>query len=179
MIRPLLSSLLGLSLLTGVAAPLGFTALAGLALPHQAGGSLIERDGRVVGSALLGQDFADARWFQGRPSATAPTPYNAMAGAASQLGPTSAALLEAVTERVAGARGVPADAATASASGLDPHISPQNARGQVARVAAARGLAPARVAALVEAAVEGREWGLLGEPRVNVLRLNLALEALR
>jgi K+-transporting ATPase ATPase C chain len=183
MLRPLVSLLLGFTLLLGLIVPLGVTAIAGLAMPERASGSLVRRDdpmgGQVIGSALIGQHFDGPGWFQGRPSATSAAPYDAASSAASQLGPTSAALLAAVTERVAGARDVPADAATASGSGLDPHISPENARAQVARVAAARNLPQSRVAALVEQHVEGREFGLLGEPRVHVLRLNLALEALR
>lgn len=182
MLRPLLSLLLGFTLLLGVAVPLGVTAIAGLAMPERAGGSLLRRDGarggQVIGSALIGQHFEGPGWFHGRPSATSAAPYDAASSAASQLGPSSAALLAAVIARVAGARDVPADAATASGSGLDPHISPQNAQAQIARVAAARGLPAQRLAALVEQHVEGRELGLLGEPRVNVLRLNLALEAL-
>jgi K+-transporting ATPase ATPase C chain len=179
MLRPLLSLLVGFTLLLGVAVPLGVTAIARLTMPERAGGSLIRQADQVIGSALIGQNFAEDRWFQGRPSATSAAPYDAASSAASQLGPTSAALLEAITERLAGARDVPADAVTASGSGLDPHISPENARAQVARVAAARSLAPARVLALVEQATQAREFGLLGEPRVNVLRLNLLLEALR
>jgi K+-transporting ATPase ATPase C chain len=177
MLRPLLSLLLGSTMLLGVAVPLGVTAVAGLVMPEQAGGSLIRREGRVVGSALIGQNFEGEEWFHGRPSATSAAPYDAASSAASQMGPTSAALLTAVTERVAGARDVPADAATASGSGLDPHVSVENARAQVARVAAARGLPEARVLTLLQQHVEGREFGLLGEPRVNVLRLNLALDA--
>jgi K+-transporting ATPase ATPase C chain len=179
MLRPLLSLLLGFTLLLGVAVPLGVTALASLTMPGRAGGSLIRQGDRVIGSALIGQHFEGDRWFQGRPSATAAAPYDATSSAASQLGPTSAALLEAVTARLAGARDVPADAATASGSGLDPHISPENAAAQVSRVAQASGLPVPRVAALLEQHVEGREIGLLGERRVNVLRLNLALDALR
>lgn len=179
MLRPLLSLLLGFTLLLGVAVPLGVTALASLTMPERAGGSLVRQGDRVIGSALIGQNFEGNRWFHGRPSATSAAPYDAASSAASQLGPTSAALLEAITGRVAGGRDVPADAATASGSGLDPHISPQNASAQVARVAQARSLPTPRVAALVEQHVEGRELGLLGEPRVNVLRLNLALDALR
>ena len=179
MLRSLLSLLLGFTLLLGVAVPLGVTAVANLTMPERAGGSLIRRGGQVIGSDLIGQNFEGDRWFRGRPSATSPAPYDAASSAASQLGPTSGALLAAVADRVAGARDVPADAATASGSGLDPHISPENARIQVARVAAARNLAPTVVAAIVEQLVEGRELGLLGDPRVNVLRLNLALEALR
>lgn len=179
MLRPLLSLLLGSTLLLGVAAPLAVTAVADRLMPDQAEGSLIRRDGRVVGSVLIGQDFAGNGWFHPRPSATSARPYDASSSAASQLGPTSAALLDAIEERVNGARGVPADAVTASGSGLDPHISPANARLQVLRVAAARNLPATQVAALVDRFVEGREFGLLGEPRVNVLRLNLALRDLR
>jgi K+-transporting ATPase ATPase C chain len=188
LLRPALALIGIFTLLLGLAAPLAMTGIAGVAFPHQAGGSLIERDGRVVGSALIGQNFATERYFHPRPSATAepdpenpgstrPAPYNAAASAASQLGPTSAALLEAVRERVAaqGGGGVPADAVTASASGLDPHISVGNAGRQAARVAAARGIPAARVTALVG---QHAENGVLGMPRVNVLRLNLALDAL-
>ncbi|PZW39313.1 K+-transporting ATPase ATPase C chain [Humitalea rosea] len=179
MLRPLLSLLLGSTLLLGVAVPLGVTAIAGLTMPERAGGSLIRREGQVIGSALIGQNFEGDRWFRGRPSATSAAPYDASSSAASQLGPTSAALLAAVTERVSGAREVPADAATASGSGLDPHISPESARRQIARIAAARNLPVQRLATLVEQNIEARELGLLGEPRVNVLRINLALEAFR
>lgn len=191
-LRPAVVMILGLTLVTGVVMPLAMTGITGLVLPRQAGGSLIERDGRVIGSALIGQNFTEARYFQGRPSATSeadpeqegktrPAPYNAAASAASQLGPTSESLLAAVRERVAanGPVPVPADAATASGSGLDPHISPANALRQAARVAAARGLPEERVRALVAEHTESREFGLLGEPRVNVLRLNLALDAIR
>lgn len=191
-LRPALAVVGLFTLLLGVAMPLVMTGFAELAFPHQARGSLVERDGRVVGSALVGQNFEGARWFHPRPSATTeadpdnagqtrPAPYNAAASAASQLGPTSAALRDAIQDRVVrlGGGPVPADAATASASGLDPHISPENARRQVARVAAARGVPESRIAALVDGHIEGRELGLFGEPRVNVLRLNLALDALR
>ncbi len=190
-IRPALAVVGSFTLLLGLAAPLAMTVIAEVAFPHQARGSLIERNGRVVGSALLGQNFLGPRWFHPRPSATTEAdpdnpgqtraaPYNAAASAASQLGPTSASLRDAIRERVAelGGGPVPADAATASGSGLDPHITPENARRQVARIAAARGLPEARVAALVAQHTEGREFGILGEPRVNVLRLNLALDAL-
>ena len=191
-LRPALA-LVGLfTLLLGLAVPLAFTGIAGLAFPTEAGGSLVERDGRVIGSALLGQNFAEPRYFQPRPSATTESdpenpgstraaPYNAAASAASQLGPTSAALLDAVTERAVALGGgpVPADAVTASGSGLDPHISPENAARQIRRVAQARGLPEGRLAALVAQHTEGRQFGLLGEPRVNILRLNLALDALR
>ena len=190
MLRPLLSVLLGGTLLLGVAVPLGVTGLAGLLMPGSAGGTLLWRQGRVVGSGLIGQEFSGPGWFHGRPSATTEAdpanagqtrarPYNAANSAASQLGPTSGALREAVVARIDGGRGVPADAATASGSGLDPHISPANAAAQIARVAAARRVPTDRLAALVRQHTEGRELGLLGEPRVNVLALNLALERLR
>jgi len=177
MLRPLLSLLLGFTFLLGVAAPLGVTALAGRIMPERAGGSLVRQDGHVIGSALIGQNFEGDGWFHPRPSAIASGPYDATASAGSQQGPTSEALLNTIRERLGGARDVPADAVTASGSGLDPHISPENARAQIPRVAAARRLPPAQVAALVERSVEGREFGLLGEPRVNVLRLNMALQA--
>jgi K+-transporting ATPase ATPase C chain len=184
-LRPALSLLAGFTLLLGLAVPLAFTGLAQLLLPGPANGSLVVQAGRTVGSALVGQNFTGAEWFQPRPSATLAdgqaAPYNAMAGAASNLGPSSAILLETVRGRVAGLGGgpVPADAATASASGLDPHVSPENAARQVARVAAARGLPPARVAALLAEMTEGRELGVFGAPRVNVLALNLRLAQLR
>lgn len=191
-LRPALAVVVLFTLLLGLAVPLAFTGVAGALFPTQAGGSLLERDGRVIGSALLGQNFAGPRYFHPRPSATSElnpenegttraAPYNAAASAASQLGPTSAALLEAVTERVAALGGgpVPADAVTASGSGLDPHISPENAARQIRRVAQARGLPEARVAQLLAQHTEAPDFGLLGEPRINVLRLNLALDALR
>lgn len=192
MLRPAIAVVGLFSLLLGLAVPLAFTGVAGVVFPTQAGGSLLQRDGRVIGSALVGQNVIDPRYFHPRPSATIEpdpdteggtrvAPYNAAASAASQLGPTSAALLEAVKVRVArlGGGPVPADAATASGSGLDPHISFENAARQIRRVAAARGLSEARLTALVAQHTEGRELGILGEPRVNVLRLNLALDALR
>ncbi len=169
------------TLLLGLAVPLAFTGIAGAVFPVEAGGSLVSRDGKVIGSVPVGQAFATNRYFHPRPSATSAAPYDAAAGAASQLGPTSGALLEAARGRVAelGGAPVPADAATASGSGLDPDISPANAASQVARIAMARGLPQAAVAALVSGHVEERPLGLLGEKRVNVLRLNLALDALR
>jgi len=179
MLRPLLSLLLGSTLLLGVAAPLAVTAVAGRVMPERAGGSLIRQGDRVIGSALIGQNFEGDEWFHPRPSATSAAPYDASSSAASQQGPTSEALLDAIKERLGDARNVPADAVTASGSGLDPHISPENARAQVQRVATARNLPATQVAALVERLVEGREFGLLGQPRVNVLRLNLALRDLR
>ena len=192
LLRPALTMIVALTLLTGLGLPLAVTGMAQLGLPWQANGSLLVREGTTLGSALLGQHFTAPRYFQGRPSATTEAdpeaegktraaPYNGAASAASQQGPASAALREAIAERLAsaGPTPVPADAVTASGSGLDPHISPENAARQVARVAAARGRAEAQVAALLAAHTEGREFGLLGEPRVNVLKLNLALDALR
>ena len=189
-LRPALVLVVLFTALTGLALPLGFVGAAGLALPHQAGGSLIERDGKVVGSALLGQNFASEKYFQGRPSATTdtdpadstktvPAPYNAGSSGASNAGPTSKALIDRVTADVAkmGAKPVPGDAVTTSASGLDPNISPENAARQVARVAAARGMSEAQVRQLVDAQTSGRLLGLIGEPRVNVLALNMALDA--
>jgi K+-transporting ATPase ATPase C chain len=182
----------GFTLLLGVALPAVFTQLAGAIMPSQAGGSLIERDGRVVGSALLGQNFTGERYFHPRPSATSAadpqdssktvdTPYNAAAGAASQRGPTSQVLLDAVKERVAvaGPAPVPADAVTASGSGLDPDISPENAARQVARVARARSLPEERVRAILAENTTAPALGFFGAPRVNVLHLNLALDAAR
>lgn len=189
-LRPALVLVALFTLLLGLAFPLAFVGIAGAVFPHQAGGSLVERDGRVVGSALLGQAFTQDRYFQGRPSATSgpdpadptktvPTPYNAANSSGSNLGPTNKALIERVTEAVAaaGPAPVPADAVTTSASGLDPHITPANAERQVARVAAARTLPEARVRELLAANTSGRLLGLIGEPRVNVLALNLALDA--
>lgn len=193
-IRRALILLLLLTALTGVAYPLLVTGIANAAFPHQSQGSLIGRDGKpaeershAVGSALLGQPFADVKHFWSRPSATLPYPYNASASGGSNLGPLNPALSDAVTARIKALRDadpgntapVPADLVTASASGLDPHISPAAAEYQVARVAKARGLDTDKVRALVAQATEGRLLGFLGEPRVNVLRLNLALDALR
>ncbi|MDO9713466.1 potassium-transporting ATPase subunit KdpC [Paracraurococcus lichenis] len=191
-LRPAAALVALFTLLLGLAMPLAFTGVAGAVFPGKAGGSLIARDGKVVGSALLGQDFASERYFHPRPSTTiAPdpenagntraAPYNAAAPAASQLGPTSAALLETVKVRVAALGGgpVPADAVAASGSGLDPHISPENAARQIGRVARVRGLPQARVTELVAQHTNGRLFGLFGEPRINVLRLNLALDTLQ
>jgi K+-transporting ATPase ATPase C chain len=173
-----------LSLLTGAAYPGLVTLVARVAFPHRANGSLILRDGHVQGSRLIGQPFRDARYFWGRPSATTPTPYNALSSGGSNLGPTNPAQDKAVKARLAELHAahpdaripVPVDLVTASASGLDPHISPAAAQYQVPRVARARGLAEERVLQLVRACTEGRTLGLLGEPRVNLLRLNLTLD---
>ena len=183
-LRPALMSLLLLSLVTGVVYPLVVTGIAQVVFPYQANGSLIVKDGKVVGSALIGQPFDDPRYFWGRPSATSPFADNAGASAGSNLSPTNPALVSAVQGRVDALRAadpgntapVPVDLVTASGSGLDPHVSPAAALYQVSRVARERRLPPEAVRSLVERHVEGRFWGLLGEPRVNVLALNLALD---
>src|SRR6201994_311938 len=193
-IRPAIVLLLGLTLITGVAYPLAITAVAGAIFPKQAEGSLIERDGKVVGSALIGQEFKSDKYFHGRPSATVapdpndaaktvPAPYNAANSSGSNLGPTSKALNDRVKEDVAKlkaenpSQAVPIDLVTTSASGLDPDISPEGALFQVPRVAKARNLPEDRVRRLVTDNTQGRLGGLLGEPRVNVVELNLALDA--
>lgn len=180
--------LLGLfTLTTGIAYPLAVTGAAQIAFPEQANGSLLERGGQVVGSSLIGQSFDDPRYFWGRPSVTSPAPYEARASTGSNLGPSNPTLLSSVSERVAALRsahperagqGVPVDLVTASGSGLDPHISLAGAFFQVGRVARARGLGEDQIRALVERHVEARSLGVLGEPRVNVLRLNVELDAL-
>ena len=189
MLRELRTSLLMLivlTLVTGVAYPLLVTGIARIAFPRQAGGSLVSAGGRVVGSSLIGQAFADSARFWSRPSATT-VPYDASASSGSNLGPTNPALMQSIAGRVAALRAadpgnatpVPADLVTASASGLDPDISPDAARYQVARVARVRGLDPAQVGALVAQYTEPRTFGILGEPRVNVLALNQALDSAR
>jgi potassium-transporting ATPase KdpC subunit len=193
-IRPAIIILVLLTLITGLAYPLAMTAIAGVVFPKQAEGSLIERDGKVVGSALIGQEFKDDKYFHGRPSATSmadpadatktvPAPYNAANSSGSNLGPTSKALNDRVKEDVDKLKAenpsaaVPIDLVTTSGSGLDPDISPEGALFQVPRVAKARNLPEDRVRQLVADNTAGRLAGLLGEPRVNVLELNLALDA--
>jgi K+-transporting ATPase ATPase C chain len=185
-LRPTLVLFAVLTLLVGGIYPLAVTGAAQTLFPGQSNGSLIHKDGKPVGSALIGQNFSDPKHFWGRPSATAPMPYNGAASGGSNQGPLNPALTDAVKARIEALRAadpgntapVPVDLVTASASGLDPHVSPAAARFQMARVAKARGLPPERIAALVDQHVE-RPWlSILGEPVVNVLRLNLALDAL-
>lgn len=183
--RPAVLLLALFTLLCGGIYPLAVTGVAQGLFPEQANGSLVRRGDVVVGSALIGQPFDDAGHFWGRPSATGPTPYNAAASAGSNLGPLNPVLHDAVAARVEVLRAanpgqaapVPVDLVTTSASGLDPHISPAAAAWQVPRVARARGLDEGALRVLVAAHTEGRTWGILGEPRVNVLRLNLALDS--
>jgi K+-transporting ATPase ATPase C chain len=185
--RPALSLFVALSLLTGLIYPLLTTGLAQALFPRQAGGSLLERDGKAVGSRLIGQNFSDPKYFWGRLSATSPMPYNGAGSGGSNLAATNPALVDQAKGRIDALRAadpgwtgaVPADLATASASGLDPDILPQSALRQVARVAHARGLDEARVRALVAEHARGPLLGLIGEPRINVLELNLALDAMR
>jgi len=184
LIRPAVSLFVVMSVITGVLYPLAVTGVARLAFPDQAAGSLVLKDGKPIGSSLIGQNFSDPKYFWGRPSATAPMPYNAGGSGGSNLGPLNPALVDAVKGRVEALKAadpgnaalVPVDLVTASASGLDPEISVAAARYQVSRVARVRKLAPERVQALVQQHTEGRLLGLLGEPRVNVLALNLALD---
>ncbi len=186
LIRPAVTLFVLLSVITGLIYPLLVTGIGQALFPKQAAGSLIERDGKLIGSRLIGQNFTDPQYFWGRPSATAPQPYNAAASSGSNFGPLNPALKDAVDARVQALRAadpgntqpIPVDLVTASASGLDPHISPAAAEYQIARVAQARGLAPEIVRKLVAAWTEDRQWGIFGEPRVNVLELNLALDRL-
>lgn len=179
--------LVALTVVTGVVYPLLVTGIAQGAFSGAANGSLIARDGKIMGSALIGQPFSDPKYFWSRPSATSPMPYNASASSGSNQGPLNPALAEAVKSRVEALRAadpdnkapIPVDLVTASASGLDPHISPAAADYQIARVAKARGVAPERVRALVAEYTQGRQLGFLGEPVINVLQLNLALDKLR
>jgi potassium-transporting ATPase KdpC subunit len=186
-LRPAVVLFLLLTLLTGIVYPFVVTAIAQVLFPHQAAGSLLTRDGRAIGSELIGQNFGDPAHFWGRPSATTPQPYNGAASNASNLGPLNPALTDAIKARIATLRAadpgntapVPVDLVTSSGSGLDPHISVAAANYQAARVARARGLPLARVQALIAAHTEGSLLGVIGEPRVNVLELNLALDALK
>jgi potassium-transporting ATPase KdpC subunit len=195
-IRPAIVMVVLLTLITGLVYPLAMTGIAGVIFPYQAQGSLIEKNGKVIGSALIGQVFNDDKYFHGRPSATnAPdpkdstktvdAPYNATNSMGSNLGPTSKALIDRIKGQVDelkkenASAPVPMDMVTTSGSGLDPHISPEAAYFQVSRVAKARNLPEGRIRALVDGQIGGRTFGLLGEPRVNVLNLNLALDALK
>jgi K+-transporting ATPase ATPase C chain len=193
-IRPAIVMIVGFTLITGLAYPLAMTGIAQVAFPHQANGSLIERDGKVIGSWLIGQNFADNRYFHGRPSATTgtdpndatktvPAPYNAANSGGSNAGPTSKALIDRVAEDTKKLKAenpgalVPADLVTTSASGLDPDISPAAAQFQIPRIAKARRVSKDRLQQLVDENTTGRIWGILGEPRVNVLKLNMSLDA--
>ena len=183
-LMPSLRMLIIMSVLTGIVYPLVVTGVAKLAFPRAANGSLIVSDGKTVGSDLIGQPFDDPKYFWSRPSATSPQPYNGMASSGSNLGPRNPALADAVKDRIKALRDadpgntnpVPVDLITASGSGLDPHISVAAADYQLARVAKARGRSPDDMRRLVAAYTEGRTLGVLGEPRVNVLELNLALD---
>ncbi len=184
-LRPALTLFAVLSVVTGLVYPLAVTGIAQVAFPDSANGSLVVRDGKAVGSALIGQSFSDPKHFWGRPSATSPMPYNAANSGGSNQGPSHPALADAVKERIAALRAadpgntaaVPVDLVTASASGLDPHISRAAANYQAARVARVRAVPEAQVRLLVDRHTEGALLGFIGEPRVNVLRLNLALDA--
>lgn len=185
--RPAIVSIAIFTLLTGFFYPLVITGIAQVIFPHQANGNLIVQNGQVVGSELIGQPFDDPRYFWGRPSATSPFPYNAAASAGSNIGPTNPTLSEEVKARIAALKAadptnnspIPVDLVTASGSGLDPNISVAAALYQVARVAKARGLSEGVVQALVDRFTDGRQFGVLGEARVNVLKLNLALDGIK
>jgi K+-transporting ATPase ATPase C chain len=186
-LRPAVVSFLLLTLLTGIAYPLLVTGISQGLMPGQANGSLIVKDGKPTGSELIGQSFSDPKYFWSRPSATGPMPNNATASSGSNLGPTNPALMDGIKARVQALRDadpgnqkpVPVDLVTASASGLDPHISPAAVEYQLARVARVRNISPDVLHKLVAEHTEGRQFGFLGEPRVNVLKLNLALDAAR
>ena len=184
LIRSAIVMLLLMTVLTGVAYPLVVTGLAQVLFPSQANGSLIVKDGKPIGSTLIGQSYDDPKYFWGRPSATSPQPNNGTSSSGSNLGPTNPALTDAVKQRIdalhaadpGNTAAVPVDLVTASGSGLDPEISPAAAAYQVSRVAKVRGLSESQVRAMVSMATTGRQFGMLGEPRVNVLQLNLALD---
>ncbi len=185
-LKPAFMMLLVLTILTGAAYPALVTGIAQLLFKREANGSLIERDGKVVGSALIGQPFSDPKYFWSRPSATSPMPYNAGASSGSNQGPRNPALADAIKGRIEALKAadptqtapIPVDLVTASGSGLDPHISPAAAHWQAPRIARLRGLSNEAVRQLIGAHTEGRQFGFLGEPRVNVLSLNLALDAM-
>nr|Q47H40.1 RecName: Full=Potassium-transporting ATPase KdpC subunit; AltName: Full=ATP phosphohydrolase [potassium-transporting] C chain; AltName: Full=Potassium-binding and translocating subunit C; AltName: Full=Potassium-translocating ATPase C chain [Dechloromonas aromatica RCB] len=185
LLRPAVSLFVLLTAVTGVVYPLAVTGIAKVTFPEAADGSLIVKDGKTVGSSLIGQNFSDPKYFWGRPSATSPMPYNASSSSGSNQGPLNPALVDAVKVRIEALKAadpdnklpIPADLVNASASGLDPHISPEAAAYQVTRVAGQRHLLPADVKALVSQHTEGRQWGVFGEPRVNVLQLNIALDS--
>lgn len=185
LLRPAVSLFVLLSAITGIAYPLVVTGIARVAFPDAAGGSLVVKDGKAIGSTLIGQNFTDPKHFWGRPSATGPYPYNAAASGGSNQGPLNPALVDAVKGRIdalkaadpGNVKPVPVNLVTASASGLDPHISPEAARYQLQRIAAARKLSIERVASMIDAHTQGRDFGLFGEARVNVLLLNLALDS--
>jgi K+-transporting ATPase ATPase C chain len=186
LIRPAVSLLALMTLLLGIVYPLVIAGAARAAFPHQAAGSLIYRDGKLIGSKLIGQNFSDPKYFWGRPSATTPQPYNGLASTASNLGPLNPALLDAVKANAKALHDadpdnqqpIPVDLVTASASGLDPEVSPAAAEYQAARVARARHLELAQVEALIKSHERERLWGFIGERRINVLELNLALDRL-
>jgi len=173
-----------LTLITGVMYPVFITGVAKILYPQQAAGSIVYNGDQAIGSLMIGQNFTDVKYFWGRPSATSPQPYNAAASSGSNFGPLNPALADAVKGRIdalqsadpANKQPVPADLVMASASGLDPEISPESAKYQAARVAKARNVSIARIDALIDASTQARQWGIFGEPRVNVLKLNLALD---
>jgi K+-transporting ATPase ATPase C chain len=184
LLRPAISLLVAFTVITGIAYPLAATGLSQLIFPQQSNGSLIMKDGKPIGSTLIGQSFTEAKYFWGRPSATSPNPNNSASSSGSNMGPSNPALTDAVKQRIdalhavdpSNKAAVPVDLVTASASGLDPEITPAAAQYQVARVALARKLSVSQVQALVDQYTSGRTLGVLGEPRVNVLKLNLALD---
>ncbi len=187
LIRPAITLFILISLITGLLYPFAVTSIAQIAFPEQAAGSLLKRDDEIIGSTLIGQNFSGPTFFWGRPSATSPMPYNAANSGGSNLGPTNPALIESVSERIQKLRAshpgkedkIPTVLVTTSASGLDPHISPAAAYYQVERVATARGIDVTIIKSLVDRSIETPQWGVFGDSRVNVLRLNLALEELQ